>query len=265
MDYGSLGIVIESGRSFDRLKSFFAAIAFLTRIPVGWVAAFESADVGRAAGWFPLVGLLLGAIYAGVAYLLRGHLPALVVGVLLVALDAVITGALHYDGLADSADGFGGGKTRDDVLRIMRDHAIGSYGGMAIVLAVALKVAAFTSLLSHQDWAAAMVLTPAVGRWSVLLLTAALPYARASASVAEGMRSRLSLIGGTVTIVVAVAASISIDALRPAIAAAVVSGLLSAAFGFYCKRRIGGITGDTLGANVELCECATLLAFLWSI
>ena len=82
-------------------------------------------------GWFPLVGALLGAIYSLAAALLKGHLPASVIAVLIVLLDALLTGALHFDGLADTADGFGGGATREDILRIMRDHAIGTYGGVA--------------------------------------------------------------------------------------------------------------------------------------
>ena len=134
------------------MKSFPAAIAFLTRVPVGRGAAFDAADVGHSAGWFPVVGILLGGLYCGAAAALKAHLPVGVVAVVLVLLDALATGALHYDGLADSADGFGGGKNREDVLRIMREHAIGSYGGLALVIAVALKLAAYDALLGKANW-----------------------------------------------------------------------------------------------------------------
>jgi adenosylcobinamide-GDP ribazoletransferase len=257
------------------VKSFLAAIAFLTRFPVGG-SGFDAADVGHSAGWFPLVGILLGGVYCGTAAVLKAHLPLGVIAVVLVLLDALATGALHYDGLADSADGLGGGKDREDILRIMRDHAIGSYGGVALVIAAALKIATYDALLSHaslgqvslghaslghppiDDWIRALILTPALGRWSILLLTGTLPYARQDASVVEGMGTR-ALVFGTLSMVVALGATMSG---RAWIAAAVVVAV-TAGFGQYCRRRIGGITGDTLGASVQLSECAALLTFLW--
>jgi adenosylcobinamide-GDP ribazoletransferase len=165
---------------------------------------------------------------------------------------------LHYDGLADSADGFGGGKNLEDVLRIMREHAIGSYGGLALVIAVAVKLAAYDALLGKTNWIPGLILAPALGRWSILLLTATLPYARPGASVVDGMGKR-ALVFGTLSMVVALGAA---QSGRAWIAAAVVV-VVTAWFGEYCRRRIGGITGDTLGASVQLSECATLLTFLW--
>ena len=241
------------------MRSLLAAIAFLTRLPVGRLAAFNTEDVSHSAGWFPFVGVLLGAIYALAAFLLKDHLPLAIVAVLLVILDALATGALHFDGLADTADGFGGSKSREDILRIMRDHAIGSYGGVALTSLVALKVTAYAALLRQNIWIAALILTPALSRWSILLLTAALPYARTSASVVEGMGKR-SLLWGTLTIAAALAATMSI---RAGVATAGVV-IVTAAFGLYCQRRIGGITGDTLGANLQLCECVALLSFIWA-
>jgi cobalamin synthase len=259
------------------VTSLLAAIAFLTRFPVGKSAAFDAADVGRSAGWFPLVGVWLGCIYCGAAIVLRPHLPLAVVAVLLVLLDALVTGALHYDGLADTADGFGGGKSQEDILRIMRDHAIGSYGGLALVIVIVLKIAAYDALLGRgslgnmspgnmslgrtlgeHDWIPALILTPALGRWSILMLTATLPYARPVASVVEGMGKR-PLVWGTLSVGVVVMAFMSA---RTWIAAGVVVAI-TACFGEYCRRRIDGVTGDTLGASVQLSECAALLTFLW--
>src|SRR4051794_24074466 len=107
---------------------------------------FDAADVGRATLAFPLVGAFIGL---GAALLARGlhTLPVAVTAVLVVAYGAAITGALHLDGLADSADGFGGGKSREDVLRIMKDHSIGAYGGTALILILAIKMACTASLL----------------------------------------------------------------------------------------------------------------------
>lgn len=240
------------------MRSLLAGIAFLTRFPVGRAIAFERADVARAAGWFPAIGLVLGAIYCGVAWLLRGHLPRAVISVLLVALDAVLTGALHWDGLADTADGFGGGRSREDVLRIMRDHLIGSYGGAALVLVAALKITAYAALLARSDSMAGILLTPGLGRWSILPLAAALPHARESGSVMDGV-GKWPLAWGTGAMVAALAAARCGAAWMAMGAAAAVSAL----FGIYCHRRIAGITGDALGANLQLCESAALLAFIW--
>jgi adenosylcobinamide-GDP ribazoletransferase len=250
------------------VRRFLAAIAFLTRLPVGRWMAFDAADVAHSAGWFPLIGVLLGTIYSLAAVLLKGHLPSAAVAVLLVLLDALMTGAMHFDGLADSADGFGGGKNSEDILRIMRDHCIGAYGGMALVVLVALKIAAYDGLLRHSGWMAALILTPALGRWSILLLTATLPYARKTgqdpashgqgAGPTFGMGKR-ALFWGTLAMAGALVASMGG---RAWIAAAAVVAV-TACFGFYCRRRIAGITGDTLGANVQLCESAALLTFLW--
>jgi cobalamin synthase len=141
----------------------------------------------------------------------------------------------------------------------MRDHAIGSYGGTALVLLVGFKAAAYAALLGGDRWFVAVLLTPAMGRWSILLLTAALPYARKTASVVSDM-SKGAVVWGTLILAAAVAAS----RLWSAGAAAATAVMVSACFGVYCRRKIGGITGDTLGANVQLCECAALLAFLWT-
>jgi adenosylcobinamide-GDP ribazoletransferase len=240
------------------VRSLLAAIAFLTRLPAGRVAVFDAQDVAHASGWFPLIGLLLGAIYALAVFLLDGPLPSYVIAVLLLLLEAIATGALHFDGLADTADGFGGGQSREDVLRIMRDHSIGAYGAVGLIIAIALKTVAYAALLKQSDWMPALILTPALGRWSILLLTASLPYARPSASVINRM-GKWPLLWGTVILVAALAVS---RMSRAWIAAALVV-IVTAAFGFYCRRRIAGITGDTLGANVQLCESAALLAFIW--
>src|SRR5258706_378737 len=121
------------------MKPLLAAIAFLTRIPVPSQWSFDAADVGRATRWFPLIGALIGIAYYLAFRALSPFLSPLVIGLMLVGLEAILTGALHLDGLADTADGFGGGSTREDVLRIMRDHAIGSYGAIALILLVSVK------------------------------------------------------------------------------------------------------------------------------
>jgi len=240
------------------VKSLAAAFAFLTTLPIGAIVDCDAADVARSAAWFPVVGLFLGCASAALAAVLRNHLPLWIVAVALVALDVLLTGALHYDGLADTADGFGGGKDRDDILRIMRDHSIGSFGGIALAAVVAMKVAGYASLLTRTDWLAALLFTPALGRWSILALTAAFPYARPTVSVVHGIGKRTLALGS----VLIVAAFLFARSARGWIALGA-AAVISIAFGLYCRRRIGGITG-ALGANVQLCECGALLVFLWA-
>jgi adenosylcobinamide-GDP ribazoletransferase len=124
---------------------------------------------------------------------------------------------------------------------------------------VALKVTAYAALLKQSNWMLALILTPALGRWSILLLTSTLPYARPSNSAASGMGKR-ALFWGTLTIAIALVSAKS--GLAWAACATVVA--VTACFGFYCRSRIGGITGDTLGGNLQLSESAALLTFLWA-
>ncbi|MDQ2774717.1 MAG: adenosylcobinamide-GDP ribazoletransferase [Acidobacteriota bacterium] len=239
------------------MKSLVAAFAFLTRIPVPSRIAIGPEDVGGSAKWFPLVGLFLGCVQAALALALRPVLPRAVIAVLLVTLEAFLTGALHMDGLADTADGLGGGRDREHALSIMRDHAIGSYGAVALILLIGLKVTAITSLLTHPSWWVYLLLAPLLGRWAVLPLTRFIPYARDAGSVVDHMRTG-ELIWGTVMTAIA---CVGLGRLSGLICwAAVIVG--AALFGRYCRRKIGGITGDTLGANVQLCEGIVLLAGL---
>jgi cobalamin 5'-phosphate synthase/cobalamin synthase len=238
------------------MRSLAASIAFLTRIPVPRAGDFTTEDVGRAARWFPLVGLLLGAIYVLLLRLFALRLPPEVIAVLIVVAEALLTGALHMDALADMTDGFGGGHTRADILRIMRDHAIGSYGATALILLVALKVTVIGALIQRQHAVPYLLLAPALGRWSLLPLSRFLPYARESQGVANHM--------GTVELVwatVIAAAAASATSWRGLVCWAAVA-VLTAAFGRFCFHKIGGVTGDTLGANVQLSESVVLLAGL---
>jgi adenosylcobinamide-GDP ribazoletransferase len=235
------------------------AIGFLTRLPVGNLDCTAS-DVGRAARWFPLVGAMLGGIYMAAWKLLTPYFPALVVAVLIAIMDALITGALHLDGLADTADGFGAGRTRDDVLRIMRDHAVGSYGASALVLAISLKIAALASARAVP----ALLLAPVLGRWSSVFSAGLAGYARPEQDDSPrsvGTPSRF--VGSTELIVATAIAAVVAAALRSwrGAAAAGAAVLVAAGWTLFCRRRIGGVTGDTLGAGIVMVECTVLLVY----
>jgi cobalamin 5'-phosphate synthase/cobalamin synthase len=234
------------------MKSLLASIAFCTRIPIR--VEFSAADIGRAASWFPVVGALLGLVSLALARGLTPILPPMVVAILILAVEALITGALHHDGLADAADGLGGGKSREDCLRIMRDHAIGSYGATALILLFGLKAAAISALIAADSSTLYLVLAPVLGRWNVVLLSRWLPYARPSEAVSRHV--------GTPEFVLATVlfAAIVFPFGRWHGAECWGAAALSAAlFGWFCLRKIGGVTGDTLGASEQIGEAVVLL------
>jgi cobalamin 5'-phosphate synthase/cobalamin synthase len=237
------------------VKSLLASIAFCTRIPIR--VAFTPEDVGKSARWFPLVGAMLGLLYWGIAWLLRAVFPATVIAVVIVAAEALVTGALHFDGLADTFDGFGGGKTRDDILRIMRDHAIGTYGAVALIVLAALKVTTMAALIEQHRLFPVALLTPALGRWNVVFLSRWLPYARPSQAVSRHI-GRWEIVWSTLTTAVLTGLVSSWHGMACWAAAA----LCAAMFGLFCRKRIGGMTGDTLGASEQIGESAVLLTAL---
>lgn len=254
------------------MERLFAAIAFLTRAPLPARWQFDAAAVGRAMLLFPLVGAGLGTMSAATLFALAWRVPAadggapnglwlppILVAVILVTLGAWLTGALHLDGLADMADGFGGGRTREDVLRIMRDHVIGAYGATALILLVLLKVAALSALIERGAAAPYLIIAPALGRWATVPLGLFLPYARreerglgVAATDHVGWYELIgaSVLAGTLTLLVVGWCG------ALCWAGVIVVTLFNARL---CRRRLGGITGDTLGANTEMCEATVFI------
>jgi adenosylcobinamide-GDP ribazoletransferase len=177
---------------------------------------------------------------------------------LIVTVGAWLTGALHLDGLADMADGFGGGRTRQDVLRIMRDHVIGAYGAVALVLLILLKVTTLSALIERGAAGTYLIISPALSRWATVPLGYFLPYARPEGglgSAATDHIRRLELVGSTVLAGICV---LPLAGWRGGVCWLAVI-LMTVMNGRRCLRRIGGLTGDTLGANTEVCEALVFL------
>ncbi len=201
---------------------------------------------------FPLVGGLLGCIAIGERHLLGGVLPPSVVAFVILGSMALATGALHLDGLADMADGFGGGRTREDVLRIMRDHVIGAYGACALLFVVGLKVAALAELIPGACDRALLV-APMLSRWGAVPVGFLVPYAHREGGLGSAVTDHVGLrevLGASVT---AGVAAIALLGWCGAIMWGAVA-LMSALQAMWCVRKIGGVTGDTTGANIEVCE-----------
>ena len=238
-----------------------AAVSFLTRIPVASGISYSAEDIGKSSRWFPLVGALIGGAYALTLRIFTNFFPATIVALLVVTVEAFLTGALHMDGLADMADGFGGGQTREEVLRIMRDHAIGGYGAVALILLVLMKTISIATLNERHSAAPYLVIGPVLGRWSTVALNNFLPYARRS-DEGIGADGTVSHFVGRTEFLIATLTAIVMTVWvgwRSGIVCWLIVVGVTALTGDICRRRIAGVTGDTLGANVELCEVTVLL------
>jgi len=231
-------------------------LAFCTRLPV---AAPEDADLAQASWTFPLIGALVGALGA-LAYWLAAQLGlgAFLASVLALAAAALVTGALHEDGLADTADGFGGGTTKTRKLDIMRDSSIGTYGVLALIVAVLLKAGALTALAEPSLVAWALVAAHAGARAILPAFMRMVPRARADGLAASA--------GAPPQGSAAIAAGLGMVALVLCLglAAALVAALLLAVSSVLMARlaikQIGGQTGDVLGAVEQTGEVLILLA-----
>lgn len=239
---------------------FFAALIFLTRVPIAGTNADAALPSLADASWaFPLVGLVIGAI-GGIAYAIAFALglPALAAALIAVAATALVTGALHEDGLADTADGFGGGATRERKLDIMRDSRIGSFGVIALVVSIGLRTIAIADTGTRWHALLALIAAHALARGVLPAALHKLDPARATGLGAEAGRpeEKQVLIALGLALVIAV---ITIG-FRAGLSAAIVAALVAIAIGWLAQRQIGGQTGDVLGAIEQGAETAALLA-----
>lgn len=246
-----------------------AAFTFLTRLPFGGRPVYDSADLARSAIYFPLVGVVVacvgGAVYRAALILWSTPLAL----VLSLAATVLITGAFHEDALADALDGFGGGWSRAQVLAIMKDSRVGSYALVGIVLVLGAKVAALDDIARAAPSAPAAVLRALVaghvlGRWSSAPLLWRYDYVRpdtAGERPSAGRPFAGGVTGAQATAATALALMLIIAAAGvDSILICVVATLVTAAAGRYCARRLGGITGDALGATNQLVELSVYLA-----
>lgn len=244
------------------LGAFAAAIQFLTRMPVPGRLSGAIA-LRQAAPYFPLVGALLGAAAGGIDIALRSHLTPEAAAAAAVLFLVLATGALHEDGLADCADGFGGGgQSRERILVIMRDSRIGSFGAIAIAMSLLLRIVSIAALPARHTLAD-IVCAETLGRWSVLPLGLLLPAARrdrtasGQGAVLARQLSPFALILGTL-----IALAVTAGLLRTASWQLWAVGLvMTASSGVYFHRRIGGVTGDGFGAALQL---VTVAIYVWA-
>jgi adenosylcobinamide-GDP ribazoletransferase len=246
-------------------RDLAAALRFFTRLRAG--APSDTLDMNRIAWAAPVAGAavgLIGSLILALATVL-GLPPLLRAGLATAALIA-ITGALHEDGLADVADGFGGGATRDRKLEIMRDSRIGAYGGLALTLALILRVGALSASLEGSFFRAALslILVAAISRAGALMPLALLPPARPDGAGAAAGRlegSALAAAWGS-ALVIALGAGLVALGLVHALVAALLSGAAALGVVALARRAIGGQTGDVAGAAQQCAEVAAWCGLL---
>ncbi|MBN2643948.1 adenosylcobinamide-GDP ribazoletransferase [Trichloromonas sp.] len=243
------------------MQALCAAIRFLTIIPMPghWGEAEQS--LRGSPPWYPVVGLLLGLILTTTDMLLRWLLPMPVASCLLLVVMIALTGALHLDGLADSADAFFSHRDRENMLTIMKDSRSGPMGVMAVFCLLALKLTILFSL--PTSWRApALILMPVAGRSTILQLIGLLPYARPTAGTAaftKGAGRRSSLL---VALGILVCVALTLVPIGVAVLITLICGAAGYALAAYYRIKIGGYTGDTLGAACELSETIPALVLL---
>lgn len=249
----------------QQIRLFFIALQFFTRVPIPRWVGFEAAWLQHASRYFPLVGLFVAVVVALVYGAAAWLWPAPVAVLLATAAGIYLTGAFHEDGLADMCDGFGGGYTREKIMEIMKDSRIGSYGAVALVVTLGLKITTL-ALLAPGQAIAALLLAHPLSRLAAVSLIRSASYARDTGK-AKPMAQEMSAGEFVIAALCALLPALALGAfhilawltLAASLAAsALVAGWLRALF----VRRIGGYTGDCLGAVQQISEVAIYLCVL---
>jgi adenosylcobinamide-GDP ribazoletransferase len=224
---------------------------------------FEEDSLSRSVKFFPLVGLAVGSGAALLQSVLIVHLARPLTAFVVLTYLVLITGCLHEDGLADTADGFGGGWTKDRILAILRDSRIGSYGAIALVLSLLARYLLLASL-PMERFIAYVISAHVLCRWSSLPLSYFLPPAREQ----EGQGARIAKLTSFSSLLFgsALSTAIVIFALRrSSVAPLLVAPLIVLVSGWFYNKKIGGITGDCFGATNQLTEIAIYFCGVWIV
>jgi adenosylcobinamide-GDP ribazoletransferase len=245
----------------ETVKSLLAdmrmAISLSTRIPVAPEVGVAEGDIARASWAFPVAGVLVGFVGAIVYWLaIRMHLQPEPAAMLALAATILVTGAMHEDGLADAADGFGGGKTRDDKLAIMRDSRIGTFGACALIVSIILRWSSLAAIADPRLVAIALVVAHAAARAPLPLFMRVLPPARA-----DGLSAGASLPppqSAVIAIVLGIVCLLFGFGLRGTMIALLTLAMAALVLARVAQKQIGGQTGDVLGALEQICEAALL-------
>ncbi|OGB26874.1 MAG: adenosylcobinamide-GDP ribazoletransferase [Burkholderiales bacterium RIFCSPLOWO2_02_FULL_57_36] len=252
-------------RCVHQLRLFFIALQFFTRLPIPRWVGFAPDWLQHASRYFPAVGIVVGAVTAGVYACSLYFWPQSIAVLLSTAAGIYLTGALHEDGFADTCDGFGGGFTPDRVLEIMKDSRIGAYGAIGIGLLIAVKCAV---LISMPAWsvAAALMLAHPLSRLASAALIWRLSYVKAAGKakpLAQHMSTMEFCIAAATVLLPLLVLRFAGWLSWPGIAVGAIAAAMAALWlARFFIRRIGGYTGDCLGAVQQVSEVAFYLGLL---
>ena len=251
-----------------QLRLFFTALQFFTRLPIPRWVGFDPAWLNQASRYFPLVGMVVALITVAAYALAAWLLPAPVAAIISTAVGIYATGAFHEDGFADMCDGFGGGMTPERVLEIMKDSRIRAYGGIGTICMLGLKLTTLAMLPPPAAIGALLVAHP-LSRLMATSLIWRLDYARAEGK-AKPLAQKMSSAEFLIAAVTAILPALAVIALRWLPLAALLAGVLAAGIASLWLarkfvRRIGGYTGDCLGAVQQVSEVMFYLCALAGI
>ena len=245
-------------------RLFLATLQFLTRIPVRerWCDGIELKEYSRGVVCFPLVGLVIGLLTALVWLILLPHVGVLVAAIAVVITHIMLTGGLHLDGLADSFDGLFSVRSRERILEIMRDSRIGTNGALVLIVDILLRTALIYQISADGlPVLAFLIVTPVVGRGMMAVMMYRQAYARES-GMGNLFIGKISERGFYITLLLMAVLTLIIGGIST-LPALLITLICVLGLRRFIARRIGGQTGDTLGAACELSELIFLVFLLW--
>jgi len=235
---------------------FFAALQFLTTIPILRRREVKPEELGRSAGYFPIVGLIIGLILAGLSWLLILFLPPAIVTALLIVALVIITGALHLDGFVDTCDGIGGHKAVEDRWQVMHDSRAGGFGIVGVVLLLLVKYVSLSSI-PETSLMAALVLMPVLSRWAMVYSIFVCPYAL-PAGLGKSFKQGTNWLRFTMATAIALVIAVLLFQLI-GLVLIFLTWVATVIAATYFKSKFSGLTGDTYGAINELAEVSVLI------
>ena len=242
------------------IQSLMIALGFLTIFPIPIKREFKPADMGRTMAFFPVVGAIIGGLLVLTDMALSSVMPRPVADFILIAVLVLITGGLHLDGLADTCDGLYGGKTKEDALAIMKDSRVGAIGAVGLIIIIGLKYSAVLSLPQSAKHTA-LFLMPILSRWAMVLMACLSEYARPAKGTGRDFVETVTPLN---LLVATIFASVAVGVMmgwRGGLVISFICGITLIGV-IYFKKRLGGVTGDILGAVNEVNEVMVLLFIL---
>lgn len=247
----------ENGGFLTELR---LAVSFLTIIPVIDQRRASKDAVAASFAWFPVVGCFIGVALAAEDWLLSYFVAQVIRSVLIVISLTVVTGAVHLDGLADTADALGAGRDRERALEILRDSRVGTFGASAIFFDLTLKILALSALAGTRRYAA-LIIAPTLARFAMVMVGVGIPYLRESGagtaflnSQSPGWRRRVAVVFLIIDCAILLSPFRTVGVLAVSVAL-----LIAFLMHLFYRRWLGGVTGDLIGACGEVIEIAVLL------